>query len=36
MKLYETTKNASVLAKYLIISFQYDIESVYFFYSKPV
>jgi hypothetical protein len=26
----------SILAKSLIISFQYDIESVYFFYSNPV
>jgi hypothetical protein len=26
----------SILAKYLIISFQYNIESVYFFYSNPV
>jgi hypothetical protein len=27
---------ASVLAKSLIISFQYNIESLYFFYSNPV
>jgi hypothetical protein len=26
----------SILAKSLIISFQYKIESVYFFYSNPV
>ena len=26
----------SILAKALIISFQYNIESVYFFYSNPV
>ena len=26
----------SILAKSLIISFQYNIESVYFFYSNPV
>jgi len=25
-----------ILAKFLIISFQYNIESVYFFYSNPV
>ena len=28
--------HVSVLAKSLIISFQYNIESVYFFYSNPV
>jgi hypothetical protein len=26
----------SILAKSLIISFQYNIESVYFFYSNPI
>jgi hypothetical protein len=28
--------HVSILAKSLIISFQYNIESVYFFYSNPV
>ena len=29
-------KTISILAKSLIISFQYNIKSVYFFYSNPV
>jgi len=28
--------HVSILAKSLIISFQYNIETVYFFYSNPV
>jgi hypothetical protein len=29
-------RHVSILAKSLIISFQYNVESVYFFYSNPV